>query len=110
MGGVGPACRRFVRYFRNRVFRPFFTRLRKIAPSAGKGACAGAGGQVRGAPAAGSRGADPGPCPGLRYATAEQDAAAGSRRGGYSWAWREQANWTDDQADRSRSKICVGRR
>ncbi len=24
MGGAGPACRRFVRYFRNRVFRAFF--------------------------------------------------------------------------------------
>ena len=27
MGRVGPACRRFVRYYRNRVFRPFFHAL-----------------------------------------------------------------------------------
>ena len=27
MGRVGPACRRFVRYYRNRVFRAFFHAL-----------------------------------------------------------------------------------
>ena len=30
MGRVGPACRRFVRYYRNRVFSAFFHALLKI--------------------------------------------------------------------------------
>jgi hypothetical protein len=33
MGRVGPACRRFVRYYRNRVFGAFFHALREISSS-----------------------------------------------------------------------------